>query len=218
MRVVVNYQRDVEAAKATATAIESEGGEVMLVQADVGDATQVDALFDEIEGSFGTVTVLVNNAGIRRDGLAMRMSADDFSEVLRVNLLGPFLCSKRALKGMVSGRRGRIVNVSSVAGLRASPGQINYSAAKAGVVGMTRTLAREVGRKGITVNAVAPGIVATDLTTSLPQTRFDELTAGVPSGRAGDVDEIAKSIAFLCSEEAAYINGEVLTIDGGMTA
>jgi 3-oxoacyl-[acyl-carrier protein] reductase len=216
--VAINYVVNLEAAKAAAAEIEGRGGECLIVQADVSIRTDVERMFDEVEDAFGSVGILVNNAGVRVDSLALSMTDEDFQRVISTNLFGTFACSRRALRSMLAARRGRIVNVSSVAGLRGSAGQTNYSAAKAGVIALTKSLAVEVGRKGITVNAVAPGIVATELTTTLPSERFDALVASVPVRRAGESEEVADAVSFLCSPTAAYVNGAVLVIDGGMTA
>lgn len=213
-RVAVNYRSDVEAAKETSTAIEEQGGEVFLVQGDVSQSAEVERVFDTVEEALGEVAVLVNNAGIRADGLALRMSDEDFNQVLTTDLFGPFACSRRALRPMLRARWGRIINISSVVGLKGNPGQANYAAAKAGLIGLSKTLAQEVGAKGITVNAVAPGFVRTDLTSDVP----DRLLAQVPAGRAATPEDISPVVAFLASDAAAYINGAVVTADGGMTA
>ena len=184
------------------------------VCADVGDPAQVDAAFAEVRERFGPVLVLVNNAGVRRDGLAIRMSAEDWDGVVGVNLSGAFHCTRRALDDMLSARWGRIVNVSSVVAERGNPGQANYAAAKAGLLGLTRTLAREMARKGITCNAVTPGVIETDMTAAVAQ----QLVGGVPAGRVGQPDEVAAVVAFLCSEEAAYVNGATVAVDGGLGA
>jgi 3-oxoacyl-[acyl-carrier protein] reductase len=216
--VAINHRASADDAKETLTAIEGAGGEAVIVQADVAAAPQVDAMFDEVEDRLGAVSILINNAGIRRDALALRMRDDDWDEVLRTNLSGAFICARRALRPMVRERWGRIVNVTSVAGLRGIPGQANYCAAKAGLIGLTKALAAETAKRGITVNAVAPGLVDTELTRSLSPERFAELESFVASGRAGTPEDIAGVVAFLCSDEAAYINGSVLPIDGAMTA
>jgi 3-oxoacyl-[acyl-carrier protein] reductase len=163
------------------------------------------------------VHVLVNNAGVRADGLALAMSDRMWDDVLRVNLSGTFFCSRRALRSMLRARWGRIVNVSSVAGLRASPGQTNYSAAKAGVIALSKSLAKEVATKGITVNAVAPGLIATELTGNLGQ-RFEDMVAEIPLRRPGTPDDVAGMIGWLCSDEAAYVTGSVFVTDGGLTS
>ena len=184
------------------------------VQADVGDAASVQAAFDEVHERFGPVLVLVNNAGERRDGLAIRMSAEQWERVIHTNLDGAFHCMRRALDDMLTARWGRIVNISSAVAERANPGQSNYGAAKAGMLSLTRTVAREMARKGITCNAVTPGVIETDMTTDVA----DKLLTGVPAGRLGQPEEVAHAVAFLCSEGAAYINGATLAVDGALAA
>jgi len=192
-------------------ALARTGGDV---EADVADPDAVSAAFDAVEARHGPVLVLVNNAGLRRDGLAMRMTPEDFDAVLGVNLNGAFHCTRRALSGMLRARWGRIVNVSSVVALHANPGQANYAASKAGLLALTRTIAREMGRKGITCNAVTPGIVETDMTRDV----VDDLVGMVPAGRAGTPQDVAAAVGFLCSEEAAYVNGATLAVDGALAA
>ena len=187
------------------------------VRCDVTSAEQVDAAFTAVEEHFGdTVEVLVSNAGITRNGLLLRMSEDDFSEVLDANLTAAYRVTKRAAKSMLRARTGRIVLVSSVVGLLGSAGQANYAASKAGLVGFARSLARELGSRSITVNVVAPGPVATDMTAALGEERIAELTAAVPLGRMADPDEIAGVVSFLASPDAAYITGAVVPVDGGL--
>ena len=216
--VAVNYRERMDAAKETLALIEGAGGEGMVVEADVTERSGVPPLFDRVEDALGPVAVLVNNAGLRRDGLGVRMTDQMWDDVLATNLSGAFACSRRALRSMLRRGWGRIVNVASVAGLRGSPGQANYSAAKAGLIGLSRTLAREVARKNITVNVVAPGLIETDLTSGLSDGRKKELVAEIPLGRAGTPEEVAEVVAFLCSEQAAYVTGAVVVADGGMTA
>jgi 3-oxoacyl-[acyl-carrier protein] reductase len=216
--VAVNYMSRGDEAKETLALVEEAGGEGVCVQADVGDPSEVQRCFDEAEDALGRVAVLVNNAGVRDDGLALGMSDDSWEQVVRVNLSGTFYCCRRALRSMLRARWGRIVNVSSIAGLRGSPGQTNYSAAKAGVIGFTKTLAKEVAVKGITVNAVAPGLVATELTLDLPGNRFEEMVGEIPMGRPGTPEDIANTVRFLCSDEAAYVTGGVFVTDGGLTS
>jgi NAD(P)-dependent dehydrogenase (short-subunit alcohol dehydrogenase family) len=184
------------------------------VQADIGDAESVQAAFEQVRERFGPVLVLVNNAGERRDGLTIRMSAEDWEGVIATNLNGAFHCTRRALDDMLKARWGRIVNISSVVALHANPGQSNYGAAKAGMLSLTRTVAREMARKGITCNAVTPGVIETEMTTDV----VDKLVAGVPAGRVGQPVEVAHAVSFLCSEEAAYVNGATLAVDGAMAA
>lgn len=185
------------------------------VQADVRDPAAVAAAFDEVQRRFGPVLVLVNNAGVRDDGLAIRMSDEAWSAVIDTNLSGAFHCTRHALSSMLSARWGRIVNVSSIVAERGNPGQANYAAAKAGLLGLTRTIAREMARKDITCNAVTPGVIETDMTA---EGVADGLAASVPAGRIGRPEEVAAAIAFLCSDEAAYVNGATLAVDGALGA
>jgi 3-oxoacyl-[acyl-carrier protein] reductase len=184
------------------------------VQADVGDAASVQQAFAEVRERFGPVLVLVNNAGEHQDGLAIRMSSDQWESVIDTNLNGAFHCIRRALDDMLSARWGRIVNISSVVAQRANPGQSNYGAAKAGMLSLTRTIAREMARKGITCNAVTPGVIETDMTTDVA----DKLLAGVPAGRIGRPEEVAHAVSFFCSDGAAYVNGATLAVDGALAA
>jgi NAD(P)-dependent dehydrogenase (short-subunit alcohol dehydrogenase family) len=184
------------------------------VQADVGDAASVEQAFAQVREHFGPVLVLVNNAGEHQDGLAIRMSPDQWESVIDTNLNGAFHCIRRALDDMLSARWGRIVNISSVVAQRANPGQSNYGAAKAGMLSLTRTIAREMARKGITCNAVTPGVIETDMTTDVA----DKLLAGVPAGRIGRPEEVAHAVSFLCSDGAAYVNGATLAVDGALAA
>jgi 3-oxoacyl-[acyl-carrier protein] reductase len=194
-----------------AVALGRTGGDV---QADVGDPEAVAAAFDEIEAQRGPVLVLVNNAGVRLDGLTIRMSPEDWQAVIETNLSGAFHCTRRALGSMLKARWGRIVNVSSVAAVHANPGQANYAASKAGLLALTGTVAREMARKGITCNAVTPGVVQTDMTADI----VDDLLPLVPAGRVGQPEDVAAAISFLCSEEAAYVNGATLAVDGALAA
>jgi NAD(P)-dependent dehydrogenase (short-subunit alcohol dehydrogenase family) len=184
------------------------------IRADVSDFDAVAAAFSEVREKHGPILTLVNNAGITADGLTLRMSAEDFKSVVDVNLGGTFNCTRHALTDMMKARWGRIVNVSSVIAERGNPGQANYSASKAGILGFTRTIAREMGRKGITCNAVTPGLIETDMTTDIG----DNLLSNVPAARAGQPQEVASAVTFLCGDDAAYINGATLAIDGGLGA
>jgi 3-oxoacyl-[acyl-carrier protein] reductase len=184
------------------------------VRANGADAGAVAAAFTEVRERFGPVLVLVNNAGVTRDGLAIRMPLDDWRTVLDTNLTGAFTCTKQGLEDMLKARWGRIVNVSSVVAERANPGQANYVAAKAGLLGYTRTVAKEMGKRGITCNAVTPGVIETEMTAGVAE----DLKAAVPAGRLGRPEEVAHAVAFLCGERAAYVNGATLAVDGGLGA
>jgi NAD(P)-dependent dehydrogenase (short-subunit alcohol dehydrogenase family) len=189
---------------------------VLGVVGDMRDTASVDAAFTEIEAAHGPVEVLVANAGVTRDGLLMRMSDEDFTEVLDVNLTGSFRCVRRASKGMIRLRRGRIVLISSVVGLYGGQGQVNYAASKAGLVGMARSVTRELGGRGITANVVAPGFIDTAMTAELPQDRQDAYRASIPAGRFAQPEEVAGVVHFLASDAAAYITGAVIPVDGGL--
>jgi 3-oxoacyl-[acyl-carrier protein] reductase len=212
--VAITYASDADGAAETLARVEAAGARGIALPADVRDAASVDAAFKQIEDELGVPLVLVNNAGVRHDNLALRLSDDDWSDTLQTNLTGAFNCSRAALRGMVRARFGRIVMVSSVAGLHGNPGQAAYGASKAGMVGLARTLAKEYARKNVTVNVVAPGPVATAMTEGL----VEKIAEAVPLGRPGTVDEIAAAIDFFASDAAAYITGAVLPVDGGMTA
>ncbi len=214
--VAVTYSSDADGAAETANLIEvaRSGARALALQADVCDVEAVEAAFTEIAERLGPVAVLVNNAGVRHDNLAVRMSDQDWNSTIDANLTGAFNCSRAALRGMMRERWGRIVMVSSVSGMHGNPGQAAYGASKAGLIGLARTLAKEYARKKITVNCVAPGPVATAMTEGL----VDKLIEDVPAGRAGTPEEVAAAVGFLASEEAAYITGAVLPVDGGMTA
>lgn len=212
--VAVTYSSDREGAEQTLEAIEAAGRKGLALPADVRDIDSVNSLFGEVEEALGPALVLVNNAGVRHDNLALRLSDEDWADTLQTNLTGAFNCSRAALRAMVRARWGRIVMVSSVAGLHGNPGQAAYGASKAGMVGLARTLAKEYARKNVTVNVVAPGPVATAMTEGL----VEKIAEAVPLGRPGTVDEIAAAIGFLTSDDAAYITGAVLPVDGGMTA
>ena len=201
-------------------AITSRSGEppdgVLAVRCDVTDTASVNEAFDQVEAAHGPVEVLVANAGITKDQLLLRMSDDDFGTVLDTNLTGTFRCVRRASKGMIRLRRGRMVLISSVVGLYGSPGQVNYAASKAGLVGIARSVTRELGGRGITANVVAPGFIETDMTASLPDERQQAYRAAIPSGRFGHAAEVAAAVRFLASDEAAYISGAVVPVDGGL--
>lgn len=207
-----------EGHRVAVTSRSGDGGPdgALTVQADVTDQASVDRALSEIEAELGTVEVLVANAGITKDTLLLRMSEDDFSSVVDTNLTGAFRVIKRASKGMLKARFGRVVLISSVVGLYGSPGQLNYAAAKSGLVGMARSLTRELGGRGITANVIAPGFIETDMTAALPEAKQQEYLGAIPAGRFGQVDEIAKAVAWISGDDAAYISGAVIPVDGGL--
>jgi 3-oxoacyl-[acyl-carrier protein] reductase len=215
-RVAVNYQASADAAAAVVAAIERGGGTAAAIGADVGKPDEVARLMAEAEERLGPIEVLINNAGVVRDTLLLRMKEDDWDTVIDTDLRSVYLCTKAVLRGMVRARWGRIVNVSSVVGLQGNVGQANYAAAKAGVLGFTKSVAREIGSRSITVNAVAPGFIDTDITASLPDEIKSAYLAQIALGRLGTPEEVAEAVAFLASDAAGYITGQVLTVDGGM--
>lgn len=213
--VVVNYAASNSAADAVVDTITNAGGTAIAVKADVSSVSEVDTLFNAVMEKFGRVDILVNNAGITRDTLLLRMKPEDWQAVIDLNLTGVFYCTRAASKIMLKQRSGRIVNITSVAGQMGNPGQANYSAAKAGVIGFTKTVAKELASRGITVNAVAPGFIATDMTDKLSNT--EEILKFIPLARFGQPEEIAGMVRFLASDPAgAYITGQVFNVDGGM--
>ena len=214
--VAINYQASSDAAEALTSVLREAGSRVMPVQADVADAAQVAEMVKAIEAGLGRISILVNNAGITRDTLLARMSEEDFDTVVATSLKGAFLCSRAAARGMMKARAGAIVNVSSVVGRRGNAGQANYAAAKAGLIGLTRSLARELGPRGVRVNAVAPGYVETDMTAALADSVKEQIMGNTPLGRLAAPEEIAGVIAFLASPAAGYITGAVIPVDGGL--
>lgn len=215
-RVVVNYAGRADKAKETVALIREAGGEGVAVQADVSQASDVDRLVQTTIEHYGKIDILVNNAGITRDTLLLRMKEADWDAVLDTNLKGVFLCTKAVSKGMLKQRSGAIVNISSVVGLSGNAGQANYAAAKAGIIGFTKSIAKEFAPRGIRVNAVAPGYIFTDMTETLAQEVRDEILRGIPLGRVGSPEDIARVVRFLASPEAVYITGQTLCVDGGM--
>lgn len=215
--VVLCYAGNEVMAAETVSACEALGVQAMALRCNVSDAGEVKALMDAALARFGRIDILVNNAGITRDGLLMMMKEDAFDAVLDTNLKGTFLCIKAVSRTMMKQRFGRIINLSSVVGLHGNAGQANYAASKAGVIGLTKSAAKELASRGITVNAVAPGFIDTDMTSSLPEQTKSALLGTIPAGRLGSGEEVAKTIAFLASDAAAYITGQVLAVDGGMS-
>lgn len=215
-KVVVNFAGNRAAAEQVAAAIKENGGEAILHQADVADAATVDALFKAATEAFGRVDILVNNAGITRDNLLLRMKEEEWDAVLNTNLKGVFNCTKVAAKIMMKQRSGKIINMTSVIGLMGNAGQANYAAAKAGVIGFTKATAKELASRNITVNAIAPGFITTDMTAVLTDDVKAELAKQIPLGRLGTPEDIAAAVLFLASDAASYITGQTLTVDGGM--
>ena len=215
-KLAISYRSNDAAAEDTAELMRRIGAECETFRGDVASAGDVQALMKSVNETFGPVGILVNNAGMRRDNLLLRMKDAEFDEVLATNLKGMYLCTRAVLRGMVRARWGRIVNVSSVVGLVGNAGQANYAASKAGVIGFTKSVAREVADRGITVNAVAPGYVETELTGGLPENIKEQILDQVPMRRFGEPEEIAEVVAFLAGDGAAYVTGQTITVDGGM--
>lgn len=214
--VAVNYAGNTAAAEETAAAVRALGTQAMVVKADVADQGQVDAMIKSVLAEYGRLDILINNAGVTRDNLLPRIREEDWDAVLNVNLKGAYNCSRAVLRPMLKAKWGRIINISSVVGLSGNPGQANYAASKAGLVGLTKSVAREVGSRSITVNAVAPGYIETEMTALLPDGNKEALLGRIALGRLGKPEEIASVVAFLAGEKAGYITGQVIVVDGGM--
>ncbi|MDD7195438.1 MAG: 3-oxoacyl-[acyl-carrier-protein] reductase [Acidaminococcus fermentans] len=214
--VAINYAGNTAAAEEVKAAIEQMGRKALLIQCSVADTNGVQAMVNQVVKELGRLDILVNNAGITRDGLLMRMKEADWDDVMNTNLKGVYNCSKAVMRTMMKQKSGRIVNMASVVGEMGNAGQANYAAAKAGVIGFTKSLAKEVASRGITVNAIAPGFIATDMTRVLSDDQKAEMARTIPLGRAGQPEDVANAVLFLASEGAAYITGQVLNVDGGM--
>jgi 3-oxoacyl-[acyl-carrier protein] reductase len=214
--VAVNYSKNSAAADDVVKLILDEGGRAVAYGADVSDSGQVEGMFASIADDLGPVAVLVNNAGITRDNLLLRMSESDFDEVMATNLRSAYLCTRLALRSMVRARWGRVVSIASVAGITGNAGQSNYAASKAGMIGFSKAVAKEVGSRGITVNVVAPGFITTELTQGLSDAVKEEAISRISAGRFGVADEVAAAVEFLVSDAASYVSGHVLAVDGGL--
>lgn len=214
--VAVNYATSADKAEDVVAVIEASGGTAMAVRADVSNAASVEEMFRDVSESLGPVTVLVNNAGITDDGLILRMDEDQWDRVIQTNLTSVYLCTKQALRSMIRAKRGRIVNISSVSGVSGNPGQANYAASKAGVIGFTKSVAKEVGSRGITVNAVAPGFINTEMTDALGDAVTERAVGQITLGRLGRPEEVASVVGYLVSDGASYITGQAIVVDGGL--
>ena len=216
-KVAINFAGNVAKAEEVKAAIESAGSEALLVQADVSNVEAVDEMIAKVVDKFGKIDILINNAGITRDNLLMRMKDSDFDEVINTNLKGVFNCTKAVSKLMMKQRSGRIVNMASIVAITGNAGQTNYAAAKAGIIGFSKSAAKELAARGITVNVVAPGFIETDMTAVLPEKIKESMLKEIPLGRIGSPEDIANAVKFLVSDEAAYITGQVIRVDGGMS-
>ena len=216
-KVAINFAGNVAKAEEVKAAIESAGSESLLVQADVSNVEAVDEMIAKVVDKFGKIDILINNAGITRDNLLMRMKDSDFDEVINTNLKGVFNCTKAVSKLMMKQRSGRIVNMASIVAITGNAGQTNYAAAKAGIIGFSKSAAKELAARGITVNVVAPGFIETDMTAVLPDKIKESMLNEIPLGRIGSPEDIANAVKFLVSDEAAYITGQVIRVDGGMS-
>lgn len=214
--VVINYAGNEGAASETAALCQEHGVQTLVVRGDVASSEDCTRLVEEAVKTFGTVDILVNNAGITRDNVLMRMSDEEFDQVIATNLRGTYLMMKAVSRTMMKKRCGRIVNMASVVGLMGNAGQVNYATSKAGVIGMTKSFAREIAARGITVNAVAPGFIATDMTANLPEAAASAISASIPKGTLGSPEDVANAVKFLASDQSGYITGQVICVDGGM--
>lgn len=214
--VAVNYAGNVQAAEETAEAVRALGRQALLIKADVGDMEQAESMVKQVLEHFGKLDILVNNAGITRDNLLMRMKEEEFDQVINTNLKGVFNCMKAVTRPMMKQRFGRIINISSVVGAAGNAGQVNYAAAKAGVIGMTKSAAKELASRGITVNCVAPGFIATEMTDQLSEEMREQLLKSIPLGRLGQPEDVARIVRVLASEDADYMTGQTIHVDGGM--
>ena len=217
-RVGVNFHASADAATVVVDSINKAGGEAFLVGGDVSQEDKAKAVINNLVEHFGGIDILINNAGINKDQLLIRMKPEDFDSVISVNLRGAFLCTRFAMTHLIRQRSGRVINMSSVVGLSGNPGQANYAAAKAGLIGLTKAVAREVASRNVTVNALAPGYIATAMVDELSEETQEKILARIPMGRFGTPEDVAEAVIFLCSDGASYITGQVLTIDGGMIA
>jgi len=217
-KVGVNFHASSELATVVVDSINKDGGEAFLVGGDVSEEDKAQSVINNLVEHFGSIDILVNNAGITKDQLLIRMKPEDFDSVMNVNLRGAFLCTKFAMTHMIRQRSGRVINMSSVVGLSGNPGQANYAAAKAGLVGLTKAVAREVASRNVTVNALAPGYITTAMVDELTEKTQEKILTTIPMGRFGTPEDVAEAVIFLASDGASYITGQVLTIDGGMIA
>lgn len=216
VKIAVNYNSSKSEAEQVVSAIVKDGGEAIKVHADVSSLEQVNAMVDKVTDTLGEVSILVNNAGIINDGLLMRMSDDAWHRVMGVNLNGTFYCTRAVLRHMVRRRWGRIINIGSVVGIRGNVGQTNYSSSKAAIIGFTKSLAKEVATRNITVNAVTPGYISTETVAGLSQRQKDTIMTWIPQGKFGDTEDVAHMVAYLASEKADYVTGQIISVDGGM--
>ena len=217
VKVIINYNKSREKAEAVADEIRKDHGDVAVVACDVGNFEQVQGMFREIKEKAGEVDILVNNAGTTKDAALIRMTPDDWHQVLKTNLDGTFYCIKNAAFDMMKKKSGRIINISSLSSFYGAPGQANYAASKAAIVGLTRCLASEFGPMNVTVNAVIPGLIPTDMTKKIPENKMQSLAAKIPLKKLGNVDDVASLVEFLASESASYITGQVIVVDGGLS-